>query len=92
MVLKPKSRKVPDIARLEYWFKGELLESGDVVTYLLVMEGKFDEPDNWPPTDFTTVSFNYWELAAENKWAQRQDCAGAFGDALYPWSVTVTRP
>ena len=88
MVLKPKSRKVPDIARLEYWFKGKLLESEDVVTYLLVMEGKF-EPDNWPPTDFTTVSFNYWELAAENKWAQRRDCAGAFGDDLDPWSVTV---
>ena len=96
MVLQPKSKNVQAVVRLEYWFEAEL-ESLDVVTYLLVMEGKFGDPDNWPPTEadpVATLSFNYWELAAENKWAQRQDCAG--GSADYPdpdgsWIVSVTR-
>ena len=96
MVLKPKSRKVPAVARLEYWFQSDL-ESGDTVTYLFFMEGVFDDPDNWPPSDTnpeTTLTFNYWEVAAENKWAQRQDCAG--GSADYPdpdgsWTISVSR-
>ena len=49
MVLLPKSRKVPAVARLEYWFQSRL-ESGDTVTHLFVMEGVFYDPDNWPPT------------------------------------------
>jgi hypothetical protein len=90
MVLRPETKKVPSIARLEYWFEGQL-KSHDVVTYLLVMEGELD-PDNWPPTEYpTTLPFNYWELAAENKWAQRQDCAGDSGDGSAPWEVTVER-
>ena len=96
MVLKPKSRKVPAVARLEYWFQSDL-ESGDTVTYLFFMEGVFDDPDNWPPSDtnpVTTLTFKYWEVAAENKRAQRQDCAG--GSADYPdpngsWTVNVSR-
>ena len=94
LVLKPKSRKVATVARLEYWFQAEL-DSGDTVTHLFVMEGEFENMDDWPPLGDeteTTLTFNSWEFAAENKWAQRQDCAGEsydFSDP--PWTVTITR-
>ena len=96
IVLKPKSRKNPLIAKLEFWFMSEL-ESGDSVSHLFVMEGVFVEPGNWPPTEadpHTSLEFNYWEVAAENKWAQRQDCAGGTAEDEYPdgpWVVNVTR-
>jgi hypothetical protein len=93
MVLKPKSKKIPVVARLEYWFQDELV-SGETVTHLFFMEGVFDEQDNWPPSDtdpVTTLTFNYWEVAAENKWAQRQDCAGEFSGSGGPWKITVSR-
>jgi hypothetical protein len=94
IVLKPKSKKNPLVARLEFWFLSSL-ESGDIVSHLFYMEGVFDEPDNWPPLDTddpeTTLTFNYWEVKAENKWAQRQDCAGEEWDPSGPWTVTVTR-
>lgn len=96
IVLKPKSRKNPLIAKLEFWFPSEL-ESGDTVSHLFIMEGVFDEPGNWPPTEVdpsTSLTFNYWEVAAENKWAQRQDCAGGTTEEEYPedppWTVSVT--
>jgi hypothetical protein len=96
IVLKPKSRKNPLIAKLEFWFHSEL-ESGESAPHLFIMEGVFDEPGNWPPTEadpHTTLTFNYWEVAAENKWAQRQDCAGGTTEEEYPdgpWTVSVTR-
>ena len=59
------------------------------------MEGEFDEPDNWPPSETdpeTTLTLNYWEFAAVNKKAQKKDCAG---ESDFPagttWTVTVTR-
>jgi len=96
MVLRPKSRKNPMVARLDYWFQSEL-ESGELVTHLFLMEGVFDEPGNWPPSEtdpVTTLTFNQWEVAAENKWAQRQDCAGGTTEEDFPdgpWIISVAR-
>ena len=62
----------------------------------MFMEGEFDEPDNWPPSGSdpeTTVTFDYWEIHAENKKAQRDDCAGESAtvpDPNGPWTITVT--
>ena len=94
MVLSPKSRKNPAVAKLLYWFQA-FLDSGDTVTHWFVMEGDFDPDGNWPPQeigDETTLSFYSWEFAAENKWAQRQDCAGEGGGNFSdPWTVTIER-
>lgn len=91
IVIYPQSKQNPLAAELIFWFPAEL-ESGDSVTHLLTMQGQFDEPDNWPPTandPVTTVTLNYWEFAAENKKAQRQDCAGESDFPAGPWTVTV---
>ena len=92
IVVYPQSRKNPLAAELIFWFEG-ILESGDAVTHLLTMQGQFDEPDNWPPSagdPETTITLNYWEFAAENRKAQRQDCAGESDFPAGPWTVTVT--
>lgn len=92
LTLKPKSDKNPAVARLHFWFKGRL-DSGALVTHLFAMEGDFNDPGDWPPSDTTSITFDYWEVAAENRKAQRQDCAG--DHATYPdansWTITVTR-
>jgi len=94
LVLKPKSSNNPTTAVLSFWFQS-VLESGDTVMHLFTMEGEFDAQDDWPPSvenPVTAVMFNYWEVAAENKKAQRQDCAGELPDnSSSTWSVTVTR-
>lgn len=92
IVIYPQSKQNPLAAELIFWFPAAL-ESGDIVTHLLTMQGVFDEPDNWPPAaddPATTVTLNYWEFAAENRKAQRQDCAGESDFPAGPWSVTVT--
>lgn len=93
MVLSPKSRRNPAVAKLVYWFQA-FLDSGDTVTHWFVMEGDFDPDVSWPPQDIgdeTTLFFHSWEFSAENKWAQRQDCAGEGYDFDNPWTVTITR-
>jgi hypothetical protein len=97
LVLKPKSSKTPEIAVLNFWFQSSL-ESGDLVTHLFTMEGGFDEQDNWPPgldpdnpDSSTTVTFDFWAVAAESRKAQRMDCAGESSVNL-SWTVTVTQP
>jgi len=93
IVMYPQSTKNPLSAELIFWFSAQL-ETGDSVTHLLTMQGQFDEPDNWPPSaddPQTTVTLNYWEFAAENRKAQRQDCAGSSDFPAGPWTVTVTR-
>ena len=92
IVLKPKYPNNPLIARLEFWFEGTL-ESGDPASHLFYMEGEFHDQDNWPPLVpvETTVIFDSWGVAAEKKWAQRQDCAGEYSDPSGSWTVTVTR-
>jgi hypothetical protein len=91
--VQPKSR-APDIAVLSYSFLSEL-DSGASTMHYLVLEGVFDDPENWPPSDsdsVTTLTFESYELNAENKKARRSDCAGetvVFPDG--PWSLTVTR-
>lgn len=94
LVIHRASRKNPQAAELVFWFPG-MLESGEYATHSFTMQGWFDEPDNWPPTvgdPVTTVTFEYWEFEAENKWAQRLDCAGSYDySGAGPWTVTVTR-
>ena len=91
--MSPKSRKAPAVAQLLYWFQSRLESGGDPVTHKFVMEGIFDEQDNWPPEvgSTTSLSFYSWEVIAENKWAQRQDCSGDGGVTSDPWQVFVTR-
>ena len=92
MVLSPKSRKDPMTAQLLYWFQSGLKSEGDTVTHKFVMEGRFGDLDSWPPSDGETtyLEFNSWEVVAENKWAQRQDCAGGEHGTDYKWEVRVT--
>lgn len=93
---RPKSSQLPDIAVLQFGFRS-VLESGKEAHHVLIMEGQFDEPNNWPPSATdpeTTLTLDYWEYAAENKKGQREDCAGAspsVPDPSGPWTVTVTR-
>lgn len=93
---RPKSGELPDIAVLKFGFRSELT-SGAEAHHLLVMEGQFQEPLNYPPSAAGSeqlLSLDYWEFAAENKRAQREDCAGASSsvpDPDAPWTVTVTR-
>lgn len=92
IVIAPKSSTNPLTAELTFWFSSSL-ESGDSVTYMFTMEGQFDEPDNWLPTaadPSTTVTFNSWDLQAENKKARRLDCAGTSDFPAGPWHLTVT--
>ena len=93
IVMYPQSTKNPVAAELIFWYR-DILESGNSVTHLLTMQGQFDEPGNWPPSEAdpqTTVTLNYWEFAAENRKAQRQDCSGSSDFPAGPWTVTVTR-
>ncbi len=84
----------PYTAHLTSYFQSEL-DSGDIKTHYLFMEGEFDEPDNWPPSvddPVTTVTFDYWEIYAENKKAQRNDCDGESPSVPDPngsWTITV---
>jgi hypothetical protein len=93
LVIEPKSSKTPAIAEVTFGFPSEL-DSLDTVWHVMTMEGQFDQPENWPPapTTSTTVTLDYWEFSAENRKAQRQDCAGESeylsGDT---WTFTVTR-
>jgi hypothetical protein len=92
---RPKSNEDPDIAIVRFGFRSQL-ESGQEAHHILVMEGEFRSSGNWPPALGETAileNFYYWELAAEQKKAQRQDCAG---DSIShgvggPWVVEVTR-
>jgi hypothetical protein len=92
IVIYPQSSKNPQAAEMIFWYP-DTLESGEQITHLLTMTGKFDEPGNWPPTAAdpeTTVTLEYWEFAAENRKAQRQDCSGSYAfDGTGPWTATV---
>ena len=79
VVVYPQTKGNPYEAELIFWYSDEL-QSGDTVTHLLTMQGRFDEPGNWPPgTDDpdTSITLDYWEFGAENRKAQRIDCAGS---------------
>ena len=93
LVIHRESRKNPTAAELLFWFRGAL-ESGEFATHYFMMRGGFDESENWPPTESdieTTVTFENWAFEAENKPAQRQDCAGEYDySGVGPWTVTVT--
>lgn len=93
IVIYPQSSKNPQAAEMIFWYN-DVLESGESITHLLTMTGQFDEPGNWPPTAAdpeTTVTLEYWEFAAENRKAQRQDCSGSYAfDGTGPWTVTVS--
>jgi hypothetical protein len=91
LVLQPKYAQGPFIPELLYWFDAAL-ESGDSVTHLLTMEGISDPSISWPPTidNPVTLQFNYWEFGAENKKAQRQDCAGFDESDGAVWEITVS--
>jgi hypothetical protein len=91
LVLGP-SNEVADLAKLTFWFKGQLSSddgnNGKVVQYLLSMEegsmSTEDEDENplaeveWPPsgTNVTFLTYSSWKISAENKKSQRSDCQG----------------
>jgi len=89
-----KSSQEPDVAVVRFGFRSQL-KSGNDAHHVFIMEGQFDEPLNFPPSEGdpeTTLTLDYWEYAAENKKAQKEDCAGEslnYPDG--PWTVTVTR-
>lgn len=92
LVIERKSQSDPVDAHVLIWYQAQL-ESGDSVTNLMTLEGTFDTPDNWPPSLDTSssVTLDYWEFAAENKKAQRMDCAGSSDYPAGPFTITVTR-
>jgi hypothetical protein len=92
LVIAPNPKTGPVIAELLFWFTSEL-ESGDGVTHLFRMDGEFTDPQNWPPAPGTStdVMFNFWEFFAENRKAQRQDCAGESAYPAGPWYFTVSQ-
>jgi hypothetical protein len=92
LVIEPKSKSGP-VAQLLFWFNSEL-ESLDGVTHLFRMEGIFVDLQNWPPAPGTStlVEFDSWMFSAENRKAQRQDCAGESPDSFgTKWIFTVTQ-
>ena len=84
----------PYTVHLQGHFLSEL-DSGASKTHIFFLEGTFDEPGNWPPSESdpgTTITLDYWEIYAENKKAQRNDCAGESAtvpDPAGPWSVSI---
>ena len=91
LVIQPKYAQGPFIPELIYWFDAAL-ESGDSATHLLTMEGISDPSITWPPTmnNPVTLELNYWEFGAENKKAQRQDCAGSDDSDNVIWEITIS--
>ena len=93
---RPKSSEDPDVAVVRFGFRSELLKPGQEAHHILVMEGSF--VGNWPPllNEVTSLEdFYYWNLEAEQKKAQRDDCAGNSLDnglgIIADSVVTVTR-
>lgn len=74
LVLSPGDSAAQDSAELRFGFQGDLSDNGNTVQHFLIMQGSMD--GDWPPTGVTTLTFYSWELAAENKKAQRSDCEG----------------
>jgi hypothetical protein len=93
IVIQPRSNNNPQAAELIFWYN-DTLDSDETATHLLTMTGPFEEPANWPPTaeDIdSSVTLEYWEFAAENRKAQRKDCAGKYDyTGAGPWTVTIT--
>ncbi len=90
---RPKSSQDPDIAVVRFGFRSEL-DSGLQAHHVFIMEGVFDD-NNYPPAPNTSTSFTleYWEYSAEQRKAQKEDCAGdspSIPDPAGPWSVTIT--
>lgn len=78
LVLTTGDSASPGSAELRFGFQ-EQLTNGKTVQHYLIMQGTMD--GNWPPTGTTLMTFTSWEIAAENKNAQRDDCDGA-GDGM----------
>lgn len=72
----------PPDAELRFGFQGQLSNDGDTVQYYLVMRGTM--VGNWLPTTITELTFDSWEIFAENKKSQRSDCEGGddFGESV----------
>lgn len=89
-VIHPISSTNPGAVEMTFRFSG-FLDNDEQAAHILSMTGSFDEPPNWPPTvddPETTLTFEYWEMAAENRKAQRKDCSGS-RDYNVPGSWTV---
>jgi hypothetical protein len=77
-------------AELRFGFQG-LLTNEKTAQYYLTMSGVMD-PISWPPTTATTtMAFDYWEIAAENKKNQRSDCEG-FGGTDVEFTIYRSSP
>lgn len=87
IVIHPLSNNNPEAAELIFWYR-DILDSGDTIQHLLTMTGTFEDSNDWPPAGETTVRLETWEFSAENKKAQRQDCAG---DGIDDYEIVVTR-
>jgi hypothetical protein len=96
IVIYPQSSKNPQAAEMIFWYS-DVLENGESAQHLLTMTGQFVSDAqgnlNWPPTaaEPTDIELEYWEFAAENRKAQRQDCEGSYNyTGEGPWTVTVS--
>jgi hypothetical protein len=90
-VIYPISSTNPAAVEMTFRYNG-FLDNDEQAAHILTMTGSFDEPDNWPPTvddPETTLTFNYWGLAAENRKAQRKDCERSYAWGG-EWTVTVS--
>ena len=93
IVLQRPSSSNPGGARMLFWYD-DVLDNGKSATHLVTLNGRFDEPTNWPPSledPVTTVTFNEWTFHAENRKAQRSDCAGSSEYGVGPYVINVTR-
>lgn len=76
-------------AELRFGFQGSLT-NGKSAQYFLIMNGVMDTA--WPPTAATTtMGFDGWEIAAENRKDQRNDCEGA-GDVDAAFTIYQSSP
>ena len=92
-VIHPISSTNPAAVEMTFRYNG-FLDNDEQAAHILTMTGSFDEPDNWPPTvddPETTLTFNYWGLAAENRKAQRKDCERLYAyNSNGKWTVDVS--
>ena len=52
---------------LNLTFIGETFDKQIILAYHLQLKGSFDEPDNWLPLDWTTVTMTTWKLRINRK-------------------------
>jgi len=68
LMIQRHDKNDPESARIMFWFEGPGLEGlTPELTYILVMDGTFDDHTNWPPAVDVPVTINLtsWHLDTE---------------------------